>query len=75
MSEQHPERQQLWQTAEALGAIADDRSVELLRQYASDSEPIVAHSCVVALDMIEFEKSGGDYLSPDLLLADAGAAA
>lgn len=47
------------EAAEALGAIADDQSVELLNQFAKDSEPIVAHSCIVALDMIEFEKSGG----------------
>jgi deoxyhypusine monooxygenase len=57
------------EAAEALGAIADGRSVQLLTQYASDAEPIVAHSCIVALDMIEFEKSGRfEY-------ADTGAAA
>ena len=46
------------EAAEALGAIADDASVALLREFATDPEPIVAHSCVVALDMLEFEKSG-----------------
>jgi deoxyhypusine monooxygenase len=27
-------------------------------QYAKDDEPIVADSCIVALDMLEFERSG-----------------
>jgi deoxyhypusine monooxygenase len=30
----------------------------MLKAYAEDPDPIVAHSCVVALDMLEFEKSG-----------------
>lgn len=47
------------EAAEALGAIADRVTLELLRQYAADPEPIVAHSCVVALDVLEFEQSGG----------------
>lgn len=46
------------EAAEALGAVADAKSVSLLRQYAADPEPIVAHSCVVALDMLEHEQSG-----------------
>lgn len=28
-------------------------------QYAEDPEPIVADSCIVALDMLHFEQSGG----------------
>ncbi|KAG2432974.1 hypothetical protein HXX76_008702 [Chlamydomonas incerta] len=47
------------EAAEALGAIADRVTLELLRQYAADPEPIVAHSCVVALDVLEFEQAGG----------------
>jgi len=27
-------------------------------QYATDAEPIVADSCIVALDMLEHEQSG-----------------
>lgn len=46
------------EAAEALGAIADDSCVKILQEYSSCSEPIVADSCVVALDMIEHEKSG-----------------
>ena len=30
----------------------------LLLQYMQDPEPIVSHSCEVALDMLEFERSG-----------------
>jgi deoxyhypusine monooxygenase len=46
------------EAAEALGAVADAASVSLLKQYATDPDPIVAHSCVVALDMLEHEASG-----------------
>lgn len=46
------------EAAEALGAVADAASVALLKQYAQDPDPIVAHSCVVALDMLEHEASG-----------------
>lgn len=35
-------------------------------QYVHDAEPIVADSCVVALDMLEFEQSG------EFQYADAG---
>ncbi len=47
------------EAAEALGAIASDSTIQMLKEFAEDPEPIVAHSCVVALDMLEFEKSGG----------------
>ena len=46
------------EAAEALGAIADERAVALLAAHAADPEPIVADSCVVALDMLEHERSG-----------------
>eukprot|EP00967_Tisochrysis_lutea_P004425 scaffold5205_cov20-Tisochrysis_lutea.AAC.3 len=46
------------EAAEALGAIASDSTIQMLKDFAKDPEPIVAHSCVVALDMLEFEKSG-----------------
>lgn len=46
------------EAAEALGAIADPESVELLRAYAKDSDLIVADSCLVALDMLEYQSSG-----------------
>ncbi len=50
------------EAAEALGAIAQPECLQLLAQYSSDPEPIVAHSCLVALDMLEFEAGGGfDY--------------
>ncbi len=58
------------EAAEALGSIADDRCLDLLRQYCTDASPIVAHSCEVALDMLDFESSQGfEYAD----LADASA--
>lgn len=38
--------------------LADERSVELLQVFSSDSEPIVAESCEVALHMLELEQQG-----------------
>lgn len=46
------------EAAEALGAIADESCVEMLKTYCTCEDPIVADSCVVALDMIEHERSG-----------------
>jgi deoxyhypusine monooxygenase len=46
------------EAAESLGAIADGKTIRLLKQHTTDAEPIVADSCVVALDMLEFEMSG-----------------
>ena len=45
------------EAAEALGSIADPFCIALLKQYSSDFEPIVADSCIVALDMLEYELS------------------
>eukprot|EP00892_Ulva_mutabilis_P000200 jgi/Ulvmu1/10180/UM006_0136.1 len=53
------------EAAEALGAIADDSCMEILKKYCTCSEPIVADSCIVALDMIEYERSGAfEYADP-----------
>jgi deoxyhypusine monooxygenase len=46
------------EAAESLGAIADGKTMALLKDFTKDEEPIVADSCVVALDMLEFELSG-----------------
>lgn len=46
------------EAAEALGSIADSRCTNLLRQYLGHSEPILAESCVVALDIMDYEQSG-----------------
>lgn len=43
--------------AEALGAIATDECIEILNQYLSDEKQVVKESCVVALDMCEYENS------------------
>ena len=43
--------------AEALGAIATDECMEVLKAYAQDSERVVKESCEVALDMCDYEHS------------------
>lgn len=43
--------------AEALGAIATDECIEILNRYLSDEKQVVKESCVVALDMCEYENS------------------
>ena len=43
--------------AEALGSIADDRCMAILRGYLDDPEPVVRESCQVALDICAFERS------------------
>jgi len=37
---------------------ADEESVELLKEFQKDSEPIVSQSCDVALCMVDLERSG-----------------
>eukprot|EP00249_Psilotum_nudum_P013840 c24542_g1_i1 orf=354-1322(-) len=46
------------EAAEALGSIADNDSIALLRQFRKDKELIVSQSCEVALSMLEFEQNG-----------------
>jgi len=43
--------------AEALGAIATDESEAVLHGHLNDSVTVVRESCVVALDMCEYEHS------------------
>ncbi|KAJ8747014.1 hypothetical protein K2173_012993 [Erythroxylum novogranatense] len=49
------------EAAEALGSIADERSIALLEEFSKDPEPIVSQSCEVALSMLEFEKLGKSF--------------
>ncbi|XP_031551620.1 deoxyhypusine hydroxylase-like [Actinia tenebrosa] len=42
--------------AEALGSIAKDDCINILEKYALDQERVVKESCVVALDMSEYER-------------------
>lgn len=46
------------EAAEALGSIATPPCVALLEAFCGDRDPIVAHSCQVALDMLRHEQSG-----------------
>ena len=43
--------------AEALGAIATEECTKILEEYLQDSERVVKESCIVALDMSEYENS------------------
>ncbi|GMH40361.1 hypothetical protein BSKO_08265 [Bryopsis sp. KO-2023] len=45
------------EAAEALGSIADEGSVQLLKEFSKDPEPIVAESCIVALDTLQYNNS------------------
>lgn len=45
------------EAAEALGAIATDEVLPVLRQYLNDDDQVVRESAVVALDMYEYENS------------------
>ena len=46
--------------AEALGSIASDRCLLVLREFCEDKERVVRESCEVALDMLEYER-GTDF--------------
>ena len=43
--------------AEALGAIATEECIQLLNEYLNDDKQVVKESCIVALDMCEYENS------------------
>lgn len=43
------------EAAEALGSIATPEVLEVLESYRQDQEQVVRESCVVALDMYEYE--------------------
>ena len=44
--------------AEALGAVATEEALEALRPFINDPEDIVRESCLIALDIFEYEQSG-----------------
>ncbi|KAL9542621.1 hypothetical protein MBANPS3_008518 [Mucor bainieri] len=45
------------EAAEALGSVASPEVFEILNEYKNDPEQVVAESCIVALDMFEYENS------------------
>lgn len=48
------------EAAEALGSLGEEEGVEkVLKRFLQDPEQVVRESIVVALDMAEFERSGG----------------
>lgn len=47
------------EAAEALGSLGEEEGIEaILKEFVKDKEQVVAESCIVALDMAEYEKSG-----------------
>lgn len=47
------------EAAEALGSLGEEDGIEdILKQFVDDEERVVSESCVVALDMAEYERSG-----------------
>lgn len=53
------------EAAEALGAIANEKSLPLLREFQVDHDPIVAESCEVALDVHEYFSSDQFQYAPE----------
>ncbi|KAI8977328.1 armadillo-type protein [Mycotypha africana] len=45
------------EAAEALGSVASPEVFEILNKYKDDEEPVVRESCIVALDMFEYENN------------------
>lgn len=45
------------ESAEALGSIATPEVLEVLKKFSKDPEQVVRESCIVALDMYEYENS------------------
>ena len=45
------------EAAEALGAIGDRTALEVLERFADDDEVVIAESCEVALDLLEWVSS------------------
>lgn len=43
--------------AEALGAIATSDCTEILNKYRNDNHRVVSESCIIALDMCDYENS------------------
>ncbi|KAI9355948.1 armadillo-type protein [Zopfochytrium polystomum] len=59
LSKQHEEGMVRHECAEALGSIATTDCLPVLQKFAEDSEQVVRESCVVGLDIFDFEASGG----------------
>ncbi|XP_021347942.1 deoxyhypusine hydroxylase-like [Mizuhopecten yessoensis] len=57
--------------AEALGSIATEDCTQILAEYLKDSERVVKESCIVALDMSEYENSGQFQYADSLVKAQS----
>ncbi|GAA5929144.1 hypothetical protein JCM10213_004995 [Rhodosporidiobolus nylandii] len=72
---EHEEDMVRHEAAEALGGIATDECLPILKEFAEreDVPKVVRESCVVALDMYEYERSGEFVPLPTLPSAAASA--
>ncbi|XP_068631979.1 deoxyhypusine hydroxylase [Battus philenor] len=59
------------EAAEALGSVATDECIEVLKRYLNDPRPVVRESCEVALDMSEYENSPEFQYANTLLTVNA----
>lgn len=60
--------------AEAIGSIATDECVAILKKYLDDKEAVVKESCEVALDITDYEKSNDFQYADGLVNANVGPA-
>ncbi|KAI9329482.1 armadillo-type protein [Obelidium mucronatum] len=58
LSKPHEEAMVRHEAAEALGSIATPECFQVLEKFKTDSAQVVKDSCVIGLDMAEFEASG-----------------
>lgn len=57
LEDRHENEMVRHECAEALGAIATEECIEILNRYSDDDKRVVKESCVIALDMCEYENS------------------
>lgn len=57
LQDEHENEMVRHECAEALGAIATEECIEILNKYLNDEKQVVKESCIVALDMCDYENS------------------
>ncbi|EDW16660.1 deoxyhypusine hydroxylase [Drosophila mojavensis] len=57
LEDRHENEMVRHECAEALGAIATEECIKILNRYSDDDKRVVKESCVIALDMCEYENS------------------
>jgi|TARA_B110000914_G_C15323130_1_gene381173 deoxyhypusine monooxygenase len=57
LEDEHEDLMVRHEAAEALGAIGDRSAITTLEKFQNDPEPVIAESCEVALDLLEWVSS------------------